>query len=167
MRGAYGGETWDRVLAVEIVDRGGEVSRRDKSEFTTSYRNVQSPVAEACYLRAWFKFDVGDPVVLKQELRDMLASRRDTQPVGQPSCGSVFRNPPNDHAARLIEDCGLKGYAIGSAQVSEKHANFIINTGDASANDIEDLILHVQSEVQRQHSVTLQPEVRIVGERAQ
>lgn len=165
--GAYGGETWSHVLAVEVVDRSGQVSRHHRDAFETGYRHVKPPVPEVCYLRAWLRFEQGDPAELKRGLRDMLAARRDSQPVGQPSCGSVFRNPPKDHAARLIEACGLKGYAIGDAQVSEKHANFIINRGAARADDIEDLILYVQSEVQRQHGVQLQPEVRIVGERAQ
>lgn len=164
--GAYGGETWQRVIAVEMVDRRGRVSRHEQDEFETDYRHVVPPVNEGCYLRAWMRFDAGDRDTLKNELREMLASRRETQPVGQPSCGSVFRNPPGDHAARLIEASGLKGYAIGNAQVSEKHANFIINTGDARADDIEDLLLHVQAVVEREHGVVLQPEVRIVGERA-
>lgn len=165
--GAYNGETWERVIAVEIVDRHGKVSRHEKIEFEIAYRHVKPPVQDGCYLRAWMSFNEGDPEVLKLSLREMLAKRREAQPVGQPSCGSVFRNPPEDFAARLIESSGLKGYAIGGAQVSEKHANFIINTGAAKADDIEDLILHVKAEVKRQHDVELLPEVRIVGERAQ
>ena len=96
----------------------------------------------------------------------MLAQRKDTQPLGLPSCGSVFRNPPGDHAARLIESCGLKGCRIGEAEVSTKHANFIINRGDASALDIENLILHVQHTVADTTGVELVPEVRIVGREA-
>ena len=94
----------------------------------------------------------------------MLERRRDTQPLGQPSCGSVFRNPPGDHAARLIETAGLKGHAIGGAVVSRKHANFIINAGDATATDIEELIEHVRQTVIEVHGVELMHEVRIVGE---
>ncbi len=96
----------------------------------------------------------------------MLQKRQDSQPLGEPSCGSVFRNPPGDHAARLIDSAGLKGYAIGGAVVSEKHANFIINTGTATAADIEQLIEHVRDTVAARHGVTLVPEVHIVGEAA-
>ncbi|MGH8561623.1 MAG: UDP-N-acetylmuramate dehydrogenase, partial [Nevskiales bacterium] len=101
----------------------------------------------------------------REEIRDLLAQRREKQPVGQPSCGSVFRNPPGDHAARLIEAAGLKGHRIGDAVVSVKHANFILNSGEARADDIEDLVRKVQAEVRRLHGVELEPEVRIVGER--
>ena len=94
----------------------------------------------------------------------MLERRKNTQPLGLPSCGSVFRNPPGDHSARLIEAAGLKGARIGGAEVSTKHANFIINTGDASATDIEALIDHVREVVLERHGVTLEHEVRIVGE---
>ena len=92
--------------------------------------------------------------------------RKATQPIGQPSCGSVFTNPPGDHAARLIESAGLKGCRIGGAEVSPKHANFIINTGDATAADIETLLRHVAEEVERVHGVCLETEVRIVGDPA-
>ena len=101
-----------------------------------------------------------------EAIRKLLARRKATQPIGEPSCGSVFRNPPDDHAARLIEAAGLKGFSIGGARVSDKHANFIINTGDASAADIEQLIDHVQSVVERVHGVRLQTEVRVLGERS-
>ena len=94
----------------------------------------------------------------------MLERRKSTQPLGLPSCGSVFRNPPGDHAARLIETANLKGFSIGGAEVSEKHANFIINRGDATATDIEELIEHVRRSVMETHGVELVHEVRIVGE---
>jgi UDP-N-acetylmuramate dehydrogenase len=99
-------------------------------------------------------------------VQSLLQRRRDTQPLGQWSCGSVFKNPPGDHAARLIEAAGLKGYRIGDAVVSEKHANFIINQGKASAGEIEQLIRHVQASVQQASGITLDTEVRIVGEPA-
>jgi UDP-N-acetylmuramate dehydrogenase len=99
-----------------------------------------------------------------ERLKEMLSRRKDTQPLGLPSCGSVFRNPPGDHAARLIEAAGLKGYRIGGAEVSVKHANFIINRESASAPDIERLIDHVQQTVLAVHGIRLQHEVRIVGE---
>jgi UDP-N-acetylmuramate dehydrogenase len=96
-------------------------------------------------------------------IRELLDRRAETQPIGLPSCGSVFRNPPGDHAARLIEAEGLKGYRIGGAQVSEKHANFIINTGEASAADIRALIELVQHRVEAATGVRLVPEVRRVA----
>ena len=99
-------------------------------------------------------------------MQSLLQRRRDTQPLGQWSCGSVFKNPPGDHAARLIEAAGLKGYRIGDAVVSDKHANFILNLGKARASELEQLIGHVQATVQRVHGVTLETEVRIVGEPA-
>jgi len=102
-----------------------------------------------------------------EAMKEMLERRKATQPLGLPSCGSVFRNPPGDHAARLIEAAGLKGYRIGGAEVSPKHANFIINTGNATATDIEELIEHVRQTVIEQHGVELRHEVRIVGEVAQ
>jgi UDP-N-acetylmuramate dehydrogenase len=100
-----------------------------------------------------------------QQIRTLLAQRKATQPIGELSCGSVFTNPPGNHAARLIDQAGLKGFCIGGARVSEKHANFIINDGTASAADIEQVIEHVMQTVERVHGVRLQPEVRIVGER--
>ena len=101
--------------------------------------------------------------VTESQVRDLLAKRKATQPIGEWSGGSTFTNPPGDHAARLIERAGLKGFRVGDATVSEKHANFIINNGNATAADIEDLIAHVQSTVKRMHGVLLYPEVRIVG----
>jgi UDP-N-acetylmuramate dehydrogenase len=97
-------------------------------------------------------------------VRSLLAQRKASQPIGEWSCGSVFTNPPGDHAARLIEAAGLKGFRIGDASVSNKHANFIINHGQASARDLESLIGHVRETVERVHGVALHPEVRIVGE---
>jgi len=96
----------------------------------------------------------------------LMEKRSASQPLQLPNAGSVFRNPPGDHAAKLIEGCGLKGKRIGGAQVSEKHANFIVNTGEATAADIENLIEEVQATVAAQTGVQLHPEVRIVGERA-
>jgi UDP-N-acetylmuramate dehydrogenase len=97
-------------------------------------------------------------------MKTMMDRRKATQPLGLPSCGSVFRNPPGDHSARLIEAAGLKGYRIGGAEVSDKHANFIINREDATATDIEELIEHVRQTVLNVHGVELLHEVRIVGE---
>ena len=160
--GAHGGETWERVESVRSMDRNGEVHERAPGEYTVAYRSVTGPANE-WFLEATFRFDP-DVVPSMDVLKTMLERRKTTQPLGLPSCGSVFRNPPGDHAARLIEAAGLKGHRIGGAEVSEKHANFIINREDASATDIEELIEHVRQTVLEQHGVSLKHEVRIVGE---
>lgn len=162
--GAFGGETWDHVVAVDVINRAGETFERSPEDYDIGYRHVGVPNDE-WFCAAHFEFDP-DYDHEQTELQDMMAARKNSQPLGLPSCGSVFRNPPNDHAARLIETAGLKGYRLGGAQVSPKHANFIINTDKASAADIEALITYVQSTVQDVHGIELQHEVRIVGEAA-
>ncbi len=160
--GAHGSETWERVESVRTIDRQGEIRERTPSDYSVGYRTVSGPANE-WFLEATMAFDPDVPAS-KETLDAMLERRKRTQPLGLPSCGSVFQNPPDDHAARLIEAAGLKGHRIGGAEVSEKHANFIINADDASAADIEALITHVQDTVEQQHGVRLKHEVRIVGE---
>jgi UDP-N-acetylmuramate dehydrogenase len=160
--GAFGGETWQHVTAVETIDRSGRTHRRAPAEYRIAYREVQPPVAEEWFLGADLAFE-RRPGAHQDEVRELLERRKATQPIGEWSCGSVFTNPPGDHAARLIEAAGLKGFRIGDASVSAKHANFIINHGQASAADLERLIGHVRDEVARLHGVSLHPEVRIVG----
>jgi UDP-N-acetylmuramate dehydrogenase len=160
--GAFGGETWRHVTALETIDRSGRSHRRAPSEYAVAYREVQPPVADEWFLGADLSFE-RRPGALQDEVRELLERRKATQPIGEWSCGSVFTNPPGDHAARLIEAAGLKGFRIGDASVSQKHANFIINHGRASAADLERLIGHVRDEVARVHGVSLHPEVRIVG----
>lgn len=162
--GAHGGETWERVTSVTTVTRAGETRLRTPADYTIGYRNVQGPANE-WFIEADLHFDP-EARPSMELLKQMLARRKDTQPLGLPSCGSVFRNPPGDHAARLIEAAGLKGHRIGGAEVSMKHANFIINRQDATAADIEQLIDHVQQTVLDKHGVSLQHEVRVVGEAA-
>jgi UDP-N-acetylmuramate dehydrogenase len=161
--GAFGGETWRQVTSVETVDAHGEVRVRDASQFRGSYRHIEAPAPGEWFLAATLYF-AGESSL--EDTRALLEQRRRTQPIGEWSCGSVFTNPPGDHAARLIEATGLKGFRIGGAVVSTKHANFILNEGEASARDIEQLIAHVQREVARVQGLTLTPEVRIVGEAA-
>ena len=163
--GAYGSETWNHVVEVEIIDRSGELHKRSPQEFKIAYRSVEG-LHDEWFIAATFKFEPGNGVQAKQTIRELLDKRNATQPVGTNSCGSVFRNPKNDFAARLIEACELKGKAIGGAQISSKHANFIINTGDATASDIENLILQVREIVEKQQGVSLIPEVKIIGEAA-
>ena len=160
--GAHGGETWERVESVKTIDRGGQLHERTPRDYTVAYRSVKGPANE-WFLEATFRFDP-DVAPSMEEMKTMLERRRATQPLGLPSCGSVFRNPPGDYAARLIEAAGLKGHRIGGAEVSTKHANFIINRADASASDIEELIEHVRETVLAVHGVDLSHEVRIVGE---
>jgi len=123
-----------------------------------------TPAREEWFVAAWLQFTRGDGETARQEIKELLNKRIASQPLNLPNAGSVFRNPPGDYAARLIEQCGLKGKQIGGAQVSEKHANFIVNNGDATAADIEDLINEVQATVEQQTGVKLQCEVRIIGE---
>jgi UDP-N-acetylmuramate dehydrogenase len=161
--GAFGGETWSQVRSVETVDRHGTVRVRNASEYTVSYRHVEAPANDEWFLAAEFGFEAGSS---EESTRALLERRRQTQPIGEWSCGSVFTNPPGDHAARLIEAAGLKGMRIGGAAVSTKHANFILNEGAATARDIEMLIEAVQQEVERRHGLRLTPECRIAGEAA-
>jgi UDP-N-acetylmuramate dehydrogenase len=163
--GAFGGETWRRVTRVDTLDRRGRVRVRLPEEFRIGYRQVKGPEGE-WFLAAHLELETGDSEAAQAEIRRLLAQRAASQPTGQPSCGSVFRNPEGDYAARLIEAAGLKGERIGGAQVSEKHANFIINTGGASAADIEALVTRVQERVEAASGVRLQPEVRVLGEPA-
>jgi len=162
--GAFGGETWTAVAWVETVDRQGCVHRRDRSQFEIGYRRVKGTDGE-WFLAAGLQTEPGDVSAGQQKIKRLLARRSETQPIGLPSCGSVFRNPEGDYAARMIESLGLKGERIGGAVVSEKHANFIINTGDATASDIESLINLVRDRVEEASGVRLQPEVHMVGDR--
>jgi UDP-N-acetylmuramate dehydrogenase len=163
--GAFGGEIWNHVLEVQTIDRRGVEHVRARGEFEVGYRSVRAPVPDEGFLAARLHFD-RKPGANEAEVRELLAKRRAAQPIGAWSCGSVFTNPPGDHAARLIEAAGLKGFRIGDAGVSPKHANFIINYGSASAADLEHLIEHVRATVERVHGVRLTPEVRILGEPA-
>ncbi len=189
--GCYGGETWQQVVKVQVVTRGGELLERSPQEYAIGYRSVvklekgeerrgkgktlvrshppllPSPFSlhdEEFFTGAWLRFAAGDGEVARQEIKSLLAKRISSQPLNLPNAGSVFRNPVGDYAARLIEQCGLKGRQIGGAQVSEKHANFIVNVGGATAADIEKLINHVRETVLQQTGIDLHPEVRIIGE---
>jgi UDP-N-acetylmuramate dehydrogenase len=160
--GAFGGETWRHVVSVETIDRKGRIHARTADEYEFGYRSVKGPANE-WFTAAVFQFEQGDGIAASAEIKQLLARRAQNQPMGAASCGSVFINPENDHAARLIEASGLKGYRIGGAVVSEKHANFILNEGNATAADIEALIRHVQKTVLEKQGVELHTEVRIVG----
>ena len=163
--GCYGAETWDVVTRVRTVDRNGRLQIRSPEEYSIGYRHVIPLQAQdEFFVAAWLRFRHGDGARARQTIKDLLSRRIASQPLNEPNAGSVFRNPPGDHAARLIESCGLKGMCIGAAEVSVKHANFIVNKGGALAHDIEALIVLVQETVKRQTGVALEREVQIVGE---
>ena len=162
--GAWGGETWRHVVEVDVLDRGGTRRTRTPADYDIGYRHVRGP-ADEWFIAARMEFEC-KPGANEAAIRELLEKRKQTQPIGEWSCGSVFTNPPGDHAARLIESAGLKGFRIGDASVSEKHANFIINHGAARAADIEAVILHVQRTVAAVHHIDLTTEVRIVGDPA-
>ena len=162
--GCYGTETWEQVVYCTTIDRDGQLHQRTLADFDVGYRHVAPKFrGEEWFVAARFKFAPGDAAVAQARIKELLAKRMASQPLDKPNAGSTFRNPPGDHAARLIESCGLKGHTIGGAQVSMKHANFIINLGDAKAADIEAMIDHMQATVKEKAGVELVREVRIVG----
>jgi len=162
--GAFGSETWEFIKHITVINRQGELALIHKDELNIEYREINLAknlwIVSVC-------FDLNrltDSEYQHADIKGLLEKRNASQPIGLPSCGSVFRNPDNDYAARLIESCGLKGYCIGNACVSEKHANFIINQGDCSASDIEALIKHIQLSVLSETEVSLILEAHIVGD---
>ena len=166
--GAFGGETWRNVVSVEMINHNGEIVTRMPDEFNVSYRHVElkEKTQTQWFVSGTFCYEK-DPQGLaksKQEIKRLLEKRAQTQPTKQANAGSVFKNPEHDYAARLIESCGLKGEAINDAQVSEKHANFIVNRGNAQASDVEALIKKIQATVLEQHHIKLEPEVHIIGQ---
>lgn len=161
--GAFGGEFWSLVEAVETIDRHGERRTRPASNYTVGYRSVKVPATE-WFVAAHLKLAQGEHAQARALIKSLLARRGATQPTQLPNAGSVFKNPPGDHAARLIEAAGLKGHSIGGACISELHANFIVNAGNATAADIEQLIAHVRTVVERRFGVRLETEVRVIGE---
>jgi len=161
--GAFGGETWDIVESVEMIDTKGQVTHKKAAHFQTGYRSVKGLDGQ-WFLSVVLRLNKGKSEEIQQKIKILLKERANTQPTNKPTCGSVFKNPTGDYAARLIEACGLKGFVIGGACVSEKHANFIENMGSATAANIEGLIAHIQQQVKQQHGIDLQTEVRKVGE---
>lgn len=164
--GCFGGETWPLVDKVETIDHHGKVRLRYPADYRVGYRQVRGPVGE-WFAAVHLKLENGDKETLQSTIKELLGRRSESQPTQLPNAGSVFRNPDNDYAARLIDTAGLKGRCIGAACVSDKHANFIVNTGGATAADIEALISLVQNEVEKVHGVVLRREVHIIGERTE
>jgi UDP-N-acetylmuramate dehydrogenase len=161
--GAFGGEIWPMVVAVDTIDRRGTLHHRAAAEYSASYRHLAGPVHE-WFVAGELRFDADPDRGAAMRIRALLARRNETQPLGLPSCGSTFKNPPGDHAGRLIEAAGMKGARRGGAYVSPKHANFIINDGTATAADIEGLMEDVRARVFATAGIMLEHEVRIVGE---
>lgn len=165
--GCHGGETWPIVARVQLIDHRGALHTLTHEAFAATYRHVEmadGQPLQGWFVAAWFSLPVGEAIEAEQKIKSLLAKRLATQPLNLPNAGSTFRNPPGDFAARLVEASGLKGYRIGGAQVSEKHANFIVNLGDATAADIEQLIALMRDTVKQRFSVDLQQEVRVIGE---
>jgi UDP-N-acetylmuramate dehydrogenase len=163
--GCYGGETWQTVYEVETVDRQGKRRIRPATDFQISYRHVNVP-KEEWFVAGHFKLQPGDKNRALDDIRELLEKRNAAQPTGLPNCGSTFRNPLNHSAGRLIDQSGLKGFKIGGAYVSEKHANFLINDGTATAADLEALIQMIMAKVEQEQGVLLHPEVCIIGKPA-
>jgi len=161
--GAFGGETWDVVASVQTVDHKGQLRQRDAGEYQVGYRHVTGQAGE-WFVSCLLQLQQGDSKQSQAQIKNLLARRGASQPTQQANAGSVFRNPPGDYAARLIEACGLKGTCVGGACVSDKHANFIVNTGTACAADIESLISLVQQTVERETGIRLLPEVQVMGD---
>ena len=174
--GAFGGETWRHVVNVTMINDQGILITRTPDEFNIQYRKIEAKKTlngsenkiqrQEWFLSAVFKFKKDEKGLEKSklEIKRLLIKRAETQPTKQANAGSVFKNPKNDYAARLIESCGLKGKAINDAQISEKHANFIINKGAAKAKDVEALIEEIKTAVLMKYQIELETEVRIIGE---
>ena len=160
--GCHGSETWSFVEKVETIRRSGELIIRNPQEYHIGYRKVILP-AEEGFVAGYFRLQPGTKEQAFARIQQFLEHRTATQPIDLPNCGSVFRNPPGDYAGRLIEACGLKGWQIGGAAVSTKHANFIVNLGYANASDIEQLINYIVDKVQKIKGINLEHEVRIIG----
>ena len=160
--GAFGGEIWHHVIRVKTVDHGGVLHKRRLDEFTINYREIHG-LNNQFFVAGYFYFNQGDAIKAKKAISMLLKKRGSFQPIGAFSCGSVFRNPFGDYAARLIESAGLKGIRIGNAEISEKHANFILNKGKANASDIEHLIQYIAQRVYDTHGIQLMKEIHILG----
>ena len=157
--GAFGSEVWQYVVSVQTISLSGELQERFPSDYEINYRSVKHRFSDEFFISAQFDFNLNEP---NDNVRDLLDKRNSSQPIGLPSCGSVFKNPKDNYAAKLIESSGLKGFCIGGACVSEKHANYIINQNNATALDIENLIIHIQNTIKTLHNVELETEIIII-----
>ena len=157
--GAFGSEVWQYVVSVQTISLSGELQERFPNDYEINYRSVKHRFSDEFFISAQFDFNLNEP---NDNVRELLDKRNSSQPIGLPSCGSVFKNPKDNYAAKLIESSGLKGFCIGGACVSEKHANYIINQNNATALDIENLIIHIQNTIKTLHNVELETEIIII-----
>jgi len=157
--GAFGSEIWQYVVSVKTMSHSGEMKDRKPSDFEITYRSTIHKNSNEFFVSAVFNFNLKEQ---NDDVSELLKKRNSTQPIGLPSCGSVFKNPKNHFAAKLIESSGLKGYCIGGACVSDKHANYIINQDNATAQDIENLIAHIQDVIKQQFDIELETEIIII-----
>ena len=157
--GAFGSEVWQYVVSVQTISLSGELQERFPNDYEINYRSVKHRFSDEFFISARFDFNLNKP---NDNVRELLDKRNSSQPIGLPSCGSVFKNPKDNYAAKLIESSGLKGFCIGGACVSEKHANYIINQNNATALDIENLIIHIQNTIKTLHNVELETEIIII-----
>jgi len=157
--GAFGSEIWQYVVSVKTMSYSGEIKDRKPSDFEITYRSTIHKNSNEFFVSAVFNFNLKEQ---NDDVSELLKKRNSTQPIGLPSCGSVFKNPKNHFAAKLIESSGLKVYCIGGACVSEKHANYIINQDNATAQDIENLIAHIQDVIKQQFDIELETEIIII-----
>ena len=157
--GAFGSEVWQYVVSVQTMSLSGELQERFPNDYEINYRSVKHIFSDEFFISARFDFNLNKP---NDNVRELLDKRNSSQPIGLPSCGSVFKNPKDNYAAKLIESSGLKGFCIGGACVSQKHANYIINQNNATALDIENLIIHIQNTIKALHNVELETEIIII-----
>ena len=157
--GAFGSEVWQYVVSVQTMSLSGELQERFPNDYEINYRSVKHRFSNEFFISARFDFNLNKP---NDNVRELLDKRNSSQPIGLPSCGSVFKNPKDNYAAKLIESSGLKGFCIGGACISEKHANYIINQNNATALDIENLIIHIQNTIKTLHNVELETEIIII-----
>ena len=161
--GAYGGEMSSVIVETLNLDRDGNFIILKGEEHNFSYRNSRIQQDGLICLKVTMKLQKGNPEEIRATMNDLNARRREKQPLDMPSAGSVFKRPEGHFAGKLIQDCGLRGFSIGGAQVSEKHCGFIVNTGTATAKDVVDLIDYIQKAVYEKTGIRLEPEVRIIG----
>lgn len=164
--GAHGGEVKDVLEWADVMDGTGEIHRLSNEDLQFRYRYSYLKDHPMIVVKAAFSLRTGDGQALAAQVKAWSTRRASTQPLSMPNCGSVFRNPPGHHAGALIEAAGLKGFRKGNAQISEKHANFIVNLGNATASDVVLLMSHVQETVRDKYGVELETEVRMMGEPA-
>ena len=162
--GAYGGEVKEVITSVEVITREGEFKTYRNADCDFSYRHSVFQTNSDIVLSVTFQLTDGEPIAIKEEMDHLTDLRESKQPLEYPSCGSVFKRPVGYYTGKLIQDAGLQGYRIGGAEISRKHAGFIVNVDKATATDYTDMIAFIQERIWDLNQVKLEPEVRIIGE---